>query len=392
MRTLSVLLLSAGLVLAQPNRLTPQEVADGWILLFDGETTFGWTAEGGAVWKVADGALAADGSAAGWLRTNSEFADFVLKAEFRTAADGNSGIFLRSARQGAPHETGYELQIFDHQPAGFHTGSLVNHLKAKKPVKIKDNQWMSYEVEVQGNHFLVKLDGETVLYGRDNKSRVGHIGLQINKEKPVQFRNLKLRPLGLQPLFNGKNLKGWLEVDAPKPKEKPVWTVTNGRIHVEKGPGQLESERAFQDFVLQLDIRTNPQSPDHHPNSGVFFRGLPKTFWSGYEAQIRNEFKNNDRTQPHDFGTGGLYHYQPARRVVPNDGEFFTMTVLARGRHLATWVNGYPTADWEDTRPEGTNARKEAVTLPGVFSLQAHDPTTNLDFKNLRVAELPKGN
>src|SRR5205823_5516081 len=26
----------------KPNTLTPKEIADGWILLFDGETTFGW--------------------------------------------------------------------------------------------------------------------------------------------------------------------------------------------------------------------------------------------------------------------------------------------------------------------------------------------------------------
>ena len=66
------------------------------------------------------------------------------------------------------------------------------------------------------------------------------------------------------------------------------------------------------------------------------------------------------------------------------------MTVIARGRHLATWVNGYPTADWDDPRAEGSNARKEAVITPGVFSLQAHDPTTNLDFKNIVAAELPR--
>ena len=29
---------------AEQNRLTPAELNDGWILLFDGETTFGWEA------------------------------------------------------------------------------------------------------------------------------------------------------------------------------------------------------------------------------------------------------------------------------------------------------------------------------------------------------------
>jgi hypothetical protein len=36
------------------------------------------------------------------------------------------------------------------------------------------------------------------------------------------------------------------------------------------------------------------------------------------------------------------------------------------------------------------NARKEARLAAGVMSLQAHDPTTNLDFRNIRLAPLPK--
>src|SRR5262249_39243105 len=32
----------------KPNTLTPKEIADGWILLFDGETTFGWKIGGDA--------------------------------------------------------------------------------------------------------------------------------------------------------------------------------------------------------------------------------------------------------------------------------------------------------------------------------------------------------
>jgi len=388
MKTFVALLLAACTAAAQVNTLTQKEAAEGWLLLFDGESTFGWTSEGKAQWRVADGVLIGDAGGPGWLRSNAAFADYILRCDYRTGAEGNSGLFLRSAQEGLPHETGYELQIFNQHPQ-FPTGSLVNHIAARK-VEPKPGQWHSYEVRAEGDRFVVRLDGRQVLDGRDSKSRIGHLGLQYNEGRPIEFRNIKVKPLGLKPLFNGKDLAGWREVDAPKAKEKPVWSVRNKMIHVEKGPGQLETETAFADLVLQLDIRTNPQDEKHHPNSGLFFRGEPRQFWSGYEVQIRNEYKGGDRTQPVDWGTGAIYGRQATRKVVPNDGEFFVMSVVARGPQMDVWINGYPVTTWRDTRPEAANARQGARLAAGVISLQAHDPTTNLDFRNLRAASLPK--
>jgi hypothetical protein len=161
-------------------------------------------------------------------------------------------------------------------------------------------------------------------------------------------------------------------------------------IHVEKGPGQLETEGTYGNFVLQIAIRTNPANAKQHPNSGVFFRGTPKTWWSGYESQIRNEYSDGDPTKPVDFGTGAIYRNQPTRKIVAKDGEYFTKTIVADGRQISVWVDGYPVTSWHDDKPEGTSVRnKEAVLKPGVISLQAHDPTTNLDFRGIRIVELP---
>ncbi|MDX2153613.1 MAG: DUF1080 domain-containing protein [Bryobacteraceae bacterium] len=370
-------------------QLPPKQAGEGWVQLFDGETLFGWTAEGKSQWQVKDGALRpADNTDTGWLRHNARFADFTLYVEFRVPKpDTNSGLFLRSAKEGAPETTGYELQIWDQRPT-FKTGSLVNHLEAKRS-KLKTNFWHTYEVTMLGDRITVKLDGKTVLDGRDAKSRSGYIGLQYNKDNPCEFRNVRVRPLGLESTFNGKDLSGWREVKTPNAKEPPVWSVKDGMLNVVKGAGQLETEGTWANFILQLDIRPNSQDPNRHPNSGVFFRGMPGQFWSGYESQIRNEYKD-DPSKPVDFGTGGIYRNQPARRIVAKDNEFFTKTILADGRRLMVWVNGYLVSDWEDPNPEGTNVRqKQAVLAPGPISLQAHDPTTNLDFRNLRIVALP---
>src|ERR1041385_6153588 len=78
-----------------PNSLTPQEVSQGWILLFDGETNFGWAPRGGSQWAVRGVALTyQSGSGGGYLSTTTEFADFQLHAEFWIDQEANSGVFL----------------------------------------------------------------------------------------------------------------------------------------------------------------------------------------------------------------------------------------------------------------------------------------------------------
>ena len=74
MRALCLLLFVFTLAFGQTGGLSPKEIDDGWILLFDGESLFGWTKEGGADWRVADGALVADSGDTGWLQQNSVFA------------------------------------------------------------------------------------------------------------------------------------------------------------------------------------------------------------------------------------------------------------------------------------------------------------------------------
>lgn len=389
MRLFLLLLLSV-LAAAQPASLKTDEISQGWIQLFDGETLFGWTSVGGAEWTVKNGSIVSSGPANGWLSTNVPFKDYRLRCEFKIPRDTtNTGLFLRSARDGDPALSGYELNIFQGK-SEFPTGSLVHHAKAKPVTKLQPGVWHIYDLTVRGSEFTILLDGREVLQARDFKSASGFIGLQYNKDNPSEFRNIALKPLDLACLFDGKSLDGWKVVPTDRAKQPAEWSVRDGAIHVEKDPGQLETTRAWQDFVLQADVKTNTVDPLRHPNSGIFFRGDAGVFWSGYESQIRNEYENGDRAKPVDFGTGAIYRNQPARRVVSNDNEWFTKTIVASGRLLSVWVNGYPVTSWEDMKPEGLNVRKgEARLKAGTLSLQAHDPTTNLDFKNICIAPMP---
>src|SRR5262245_37056715 len=78
-----VLLLAAGSARAddpKPNSLTPKEIADGWILLFDGETTFGWKAAGTVA--VKDGQLHVGGPDGGTVTSTARFARGTVKLRY----------------------------------------------------------------------------------------------------------------------------------------------------------------------------------------------------------------------------------------------------------------------------------------------------------------------
>jgi len=361
-----------------PVLLGSEELAEGWISLFDGQTLFGWKADSQADWRVEDGTIVVGSGEKGLLCTTTQYCNYVLRVDFRAEQGTNSGIFLHTQPQAQEPATDcYELNIAD-AANPFPTGSLVQRQKAE--VKATGGEWHSYEVTVDGDRVLVKLNGQQVLDYTDPKPlRRGHIGLQLNSGK-VAFRNIRLKPLGLTSIFNGRDLTGWKTY----PQMPSKFTVTDaGELHVENGRGQLESEGSYGDFALQLECQTHAP----HLNSGVFFRCIPGEDMNGYECQIHNGFKNDDRTQPQDCGTGGFFRRQNARRVVADDLKWFHMTLIADGAHMAAWVNGYQVSDWTDDRPAHENPRKGLRLEPGTIMIQGHDPTTNISFRRLRMAE-----
>lgn len=388
------------------NTLTPEEVADGWILLFDGSTLFGWEAEEEKYakdWIVEDGAITCKTSAGfNHIKNKPVFQDFHLKLEFWVNKKGNSGVFFRGA-MGAPFVggkgvNGYEAQVDDNDPRGllYQTGGLYDVAPAKTLIK-GEEEWRSYDIVAEGDHIVTKINGQTQVDAKLSKFAYGHIGLQHhNPGSVIKYRNIKLKPLGMKALFDGKSLDGWKVADRAKPEEKSLrqeWTVRDGALHVEVpkkqgifkgGQGQLETTGHFKDFVLQMDVRSNGR----WFNSGVFFRSLPGEVWVGYESQIRNQWIGEDRTKPVDFGTGGIYNLIKTRKVVSNDKEYFKKTIANYGRYIGVWVNGYQVADYTDKRPENPNARNGFNPNAGPIALQSHDPTTNLDFKDIEIEEI----
>lgn len=362
------------------NQLTAEELADGWLLLFDGESLYGWKASSKVDWRVVDGTIRSERGNEGLLHTTTQFSDFELRCDFKASPTTNSGIFLRTSPKPVGPTAGcYELNIASGTESSFPTGSLVG--RKQGTFSLTDELWHTYHVVARGGHFKVALDGKVVLDWKDPRPLGrGYIGLQHNQGE-VAFRNIKLRPLGLEPIFNGKDLTGWQIFPE---KDSRFFVNHAGELQVLSGPGQLETTDTFGDFVLQSEVFVDGEAL----NSGIFFRSIPGDFSNGYESQIHNGFKDGNRDQPSNAGTGAIFRRQTARRVVADDRIWFTKTIICEGPHMAVWVNGIQVTDWTDRRPADPNPRRGLRLTPGTIILQGHDPTTNLRFRNMRIGEM----
>ncbi len=361
------------------NSLSKEELAEGWILLFDGQTMFGWEPGSKANWKVADGVISVSEGQPGLLHTTSQFDSYVLRVDFRADKETNSGIFLRTpAQPKSPTDDCYEANIAAPSVSPFPTGSLVG--RKKGTVDSFPTDWQTYEIRVDGDHFTLKVDGHEVCDYTDPKPQArGFIGLQYNTGK-AEFRNIKLKPLGLKKLFNGQDTTGWKQ----HPQHPVKTSVEAGVLRAWGDHGQLESEQQFGDFTLQAELKCNAKNS----NSGIFFRCIPGDLMNGYECQIQNGYKNGDRTKPMDCGTGGIYRRQDARRVMADDFEWFHVTLIASGLHMAAWVNGYQVSDWTDPRKPDPNPRTGSRVTPGTLALQIHDASTDISVRAIDVAEM----
>src|SRR5688572_32264763 len=89
---------------------------------------------------------------------------------------------------------------------------------------------------------------------------------------------------GFTPLFNGKDLTGWVNVNcAPE-----TWTVKDGMLHCDGVPtGALRTEKQYENFILELEWRhLKPRG-----NAGVFIWSGPLTatgqpFLRSIEVQV----------------------------------------------------------------------------------------------------------
>jgi len=214
------------------NTLSAQEKLDGWVLLFDGETTNGWHMFSKPTmkhaWKVENGELTTASSDTsgthGDIVSDEAYENFELVFDWKIAREGNSGVFINvqdDTSYMATWATGPEYQLLDNpnmQPGYLDggkkgAGALYGLAPLKTPVEPKPaGEWNNSRImQVNGkiNFWLngimtseeqigserwngLVTNSKAAVFPDFGKSTKGHIGLQ-DWAKGVSFRNIKIK-------------------------------------------------------------------------------------------------------------------------------------------------------------------------------------------------------
>jgi hypothetical protein len=221
------------------NTLTQEEKKEGWILMFDGETTNGWREFGAEVfpdtgWYIEDGALVCENSGKGEagfggdIMFDKQFTNFHFKVDWMIEEGGNSGIFFLA--QELPDKkiwyTAPEYQILDNfsthidntlgKDGNRRAGSLYDLIPPDPQNAKGAMEWNTAEIISYEGTIAFKMNGETTLefhlwtdewnemianskfpdFNPDfaDVAKTGYIGLQDHGHA-VWFRNIKIREL-----------------------------------------------------------------------------------------------------------------------------------------------------------------------------------------------------
>ncbi|MFQ6130589.1 MAG: DUF1080 domain-containing protein [Armatimonadota bacterium] len=192
------------------------DVPDGFVPLFNGEDLTGWVVMGSDMWEVNDGIIHCTAEGRGWLRSEKEYGDLVLRAEYRIYPKGNSGIWVHAPLRGRASSIGMECQILDDHgrpPRKGGSGSFYNVMAPAKNMAKPAGEWNQVEIAWIGDMVSAVLNGQKLwevdLMDEElnaslpddrkasKRQRRGYIGLSKHTG-PVDFRNIYIKDLDEQ--------------------------------------------------------------------------------------------------------------------------------------------------------------------------------------------------
>jgi hypothetical protein len=192
-------------LLAQSAKLGGED----WVALFNGKDLSGWTKIGNERWEVEEGTIhgIAVTKEYGYLQTEKSYKDFHLSLRFKCEGEGgNSGVFFHVwFKPGTATVTkGPQFEI--DCALGHHTGGVYEQKRgwivwpsAENETVVRDGEWNDYLLKVEGNHYIARLNGVTLVDYTDPKpeSDDGPIALQLHSggRGNYRFKDLLIRDL-----------------------------------------------------------------------------------------------------------------------------------------------------------------------------------------------------
>jgi len=384
-----LIILIPGLILSgckqADNKLTDQEVQEGWVLLFDGTSLDGWRdfkSEGvTAPWKAEKGSLTSLGlgsDSTGYIVTEKQYENFIITFDWKISKGGNSGLLYHVVERPeykVPYVTGPEYQLIDDlgfpdkleewQKAGADYAMYLPDI-GKKELK-KAGAWNTAKIVFDNGHAEYWLNGQKLLefeawtddwFARKSSgkwdfapeyglARSGHFALQDHGSR-VWFKNIKLKELPRKPrqetLFNGKDLTGW-DVYGTE-----LWYVEDGELVCESGPdnkyGYLGTIKYYNDFEVSLDFKQISNG-----NSGVFFRSYIRTGVniSGWQVEVAPPGRDTGGIYE-SYGRGWIAQIPDEKEKILKMGDWNTMRIRVTGETVKTWLNGELMTDLTDAK------------------------------------------
>lgn len=179
---------------------------------------------------------------------------------------------------------------------------------------------------------------------------------------------------GFHPLFNGKDLTGWVT-----PEDKSLFTVEDGEIVGHTGETPLKkneflvTDKEYGDFVLKVKVKIR------NGNSGIQFRSdrKPDGVVSGPQADVADGYWGllyEERRR------GILERHDEQGKALVKNGDWNEFVITAKGKHVTIEFNGTKIIDREDPKFDDK----------GIIALQLHvwKEPMEVRFKDIEIKEL----
>jgi hypothetical protein len=158
--------------------------------LFNGTNLDGWMPMNGGRFFATNGVIRLEGGQ-GWLRTEKEYGDFILTAEWRgLKTNYNSGVFIRAPLAGQP----WAQDIWQINTKQTGIGELLagpsKIIRSATP-PVPAGVWTTFRIEARGTNLTLAVDDKPVWEFHALIPALGYIGLQA-EGKPFEFRNLEI--------------------------------------------------------------------------------------------------------------------------------------------------------------------------------------------------------